>query len=202
VISVALTGGIGSGKSTVAQIFAELGAFVVDADAIARLVVMPGGAAFAGVVERFGPGVVSVDGNIDRKALADIVFADAQARRDLESLTHPAIAAEIARRVAAAPPSCCATVLEIPLLTEITGASIRPQAVVVVDAPEEVVLERLAASRQMTRSEAIARIEAQASREQRIAIADFVIDNSSSLSHLGEQVERVWERLLNLESAP
>ncbi len=233
-ISVALTGGIGSGKSTVAGLFAAKGAFVVDADAVARDVMMPGSSVFKAVRDRFGSQIVDARGLLDRKELARIVFADPAARRDLESLTHPVIAAEMARRVVGAPASCRVLVLEIPLLAEVTRAPaggepagtggepareesaqsadgarsrdgaeeadgevdpLRPKVVVVVDAPEEVVLRRLEAGRQMSREEALARIAAQAARGQRRAIADFVIDNSSSIAHLRSEVDRVWDRV-------
>ena len=224
-ISVALTGGIGSGKSTVAELFAAKGAFVVDADAVARDVMMPGSSVFKAVRDRFGSQIVDAQGLLDRKELARIVFADPAARRELESLTHPVITAEMARRVVSAPASCRVLVLEVPLLAEVTRARaggeaagaggeaaggesgesadgaegemdpLRPKVVVVVDAPEEVVLRRLEAGRQMSREEALARIAAQAARGQRRAIADFVIDNSSSIAHLRSEVDRVWDRV-------
>lgn len=212
-ISVALTGGIGSGKSTVAELFASKGAFIVDADAVAREVTMPGGSVFSAILDRFGAGVVGAGGCLDRQELARIVFADPVARRDLESLTHPAIMAGMARRVADAPPSCRLLVLEVPLLAEVVGdrsggaaggagadggevSLLRPGAVVVVDAPEELVLRRLETARQMSRKDVLSRIAVQATREQRLAIADFVIDNSSSIAHLRGEVDRVWERVV------
>jgi dephospho-CoA kinase len=191
VLLVGLTGGIGSGKSTVSRMMAERGAVVIDADAIAREVVEPGGPAYEGVVERFGSGILSSDGRIDRPALARVVFGDEKALADLNALTHPAIGAVMAERMAAESATDHVVVLDVPLLVE-SGRN-RPDlaALVVVDAPEEVAVGRVVADRGMEPSEVRARLAAQATREQRLARADRVIDNSGSLEELSRQVDEV-----------
>lgn len=193
---VGLTGGIGSGKSTVSALLAERGAAIVDADAIARNVVEPGQPAYGAVVARFGPGVVGPDGSLDRQALADVVFADPAARADLNAIVHPAVRAAMAEAVAAHAGSDRVVVMDIPLLAE--GGGRRPEmaAVVVVDAPVEVAVGRLVGRRGMSEADARARIAAQATREQRLAIADVVVDNSGSLEDLRAEVERAWAFLL------
>lgn len=202
VLVVGLTGGIGSGKSTVARMLAAKGAVVIDADELAREVVEPGTDVFRRVVERFGPDVVAPDGTLDRPALARIVFADAVARRDLERITHPAIGALMAERMAEQAGTDNVVVLDVPLLVESgrTGMA----GVIVVDCPEEVAVARLVAQRGMDPDDARRRMAAQASRTERLARADFVIDNSGSLDALQEQVERAWAWIegLRREAAP
>jgi dephospho-CoA kinase len=192
VLAVGLTGGIGSGKSTVADLFADRGAVIVDADQVAREVVAPGGPAYAGVVERFGEGILDGDGQVDRQALARIVFDDPAALADLNGLTHPAVADVIGGRLAEEAASDHVVVLAIPLLAEGRRDRYRLDAVIVVDAPPEVALARLIRERGMAEEEARARMTAQASRQERLAIADVVIDNSSDLAHLAREVDRAW----------
>jgi dephospho-CoA kinase len=190
VLVVGLTGGIGSGKSTVAALLAERGVVVVDADRIAREVVEPGGPAHDAVIARFG--------TTDRPTIASVVFADPQARADLNAIVHPAVGSEIARRLAEHADTDALLVLDIPLLVE-TGRDRYPvAAVVVVDAPVEVAVARLVEQRGMDEADARARIATQATREQRLAAADFVIDNSGSLDRLREEVERCWSWMRSL----
>lgn len=193
VTRVGLTGGIGSGKSTVSELLAELGAVVIDADQLAREVVEPGSDGLAEVVAEFGPGVLTPEGDLDRAALGQIVFADADRRARLNAIVHPRVRALAERLEAAAPPDAV-VVHDIPLLVE-TGQAGGFDRVIVVDAPIEAQLERLAASRSMGEAEARARIDAQASRAERRAVADDVIVNDGPLDELRAQVEAVWRRL-------
>lgn len=195
---VGLTGGIGSGKSVVSAMMADRGAVVIDADKIAREVLEPGGAAYEGVVRRFGSRVLGPGGAIDRQAVAEIVFSDEQALADLNSLTHPAVGTVMAERMEQERPTDHVVVLDIPLLVEARGKRPELAAVVVVDAPAEVALERLVTQRGMDRSEALARMASQAGRDERLARADRVIDNSSSLESLRSQVEEVMDWLEDL----
>lgn len=198
---VGLTGGIGSGKSTVGRLLGGRGAVVLDTDAIAREVVSPRGGAYAGVVDRFGPAVVAGDGTIDRGALAGVVFSDAGALADLNALTHPAIAAVVDDRLGALAATDTVVVLEVPLLTEAAGLRRRCDVVVAVDCPEDVAVERLVDQRGMAEADARARVAAQATRDQRLAIADRIIGNGGSLEHLEEEVERTWRWLEELRRA-
>jgi dephospho-CoA kinase len=196
VFRVGLTGGIASGKSTVADELARRGALVIDADRLAREVVEPGTPELAKVAERF-PGAV-VDGRLDRAKLAAVVFVNPQARRDLERLIHPAVRKRAAELEQSAPPGSV-VVHVIPLLVE-TGQESDFDLCVVVDVDHETQLSRLLARDGMTRAEAEARIGAQATREQRLAAADMVIDNSGSVTQLREQIDDVWSVLLTAES--
>jgi len=190
---VGLTGGIASGKSTVASRLAGLGAFVVDADELAREAVAAGTPGLAAVVREFGPAVLRPDGTLDRPALGRVVFADAEARRRLEAITHPVVRQLAARREASAPPSAV-VVRVIPLLVE-TGQAGDFDQVVVVDVPVEVQVRRLLArSGELTRAQALERIAAQASRDQRLAAADVVLDNSGTPQDLAAQVDALWTR--------
>ena len=193
---VGLTGGIASGKSTVADELARRGALVIDADRLAREVVEPGTAELAKVAERF-PGTV-VDGRLDRAKLAAVVFADPHARGDLERIIHPAVRKRAAELEQSAPPGSV-VVHVIPLLVE-TGQESDFDLCVVVDVDHETQLGRLLARDGMTRAEAEARISAQATREQRLAAADVVIDNSGSVTQLREQIDNLWPVLLTAES--
>lgn len=196
---VALTGGIGSGKSTVAARFAEHGVPVVDADRIAREVVEPGEPALAALAERFGPAILHPDGSLDRAALAGIVFADDAARRDVERITHPRVAARIAERLTqlaagwngGGPPLA---VIDHPLLVE-TGQASRFDVVVVVAAPAEVRIARLSEERGMDPDDARARMAVQASDEDRCAVADHVIDNGDGLGALYARSDEVFAEL-------
>lgn len=190
---VALTGGIASGKSTVAELWAEFGAVIVDADALAREVVEPGTPGLAAVTERFGSQVLAADGSLDRAALAAIVFADDAARKDLEAVLHPRIRAR-ARALEAAAPARAVVVHVIPLLVE-TGRTTGFDAIVVVDIPTEVQLERTMDRDRSTRDQAAARLAAQASRNERLAVATHVIDNSGDLNALQAEASRVWAEL-------
>ena len=190
---VGLTGGVASGKSTVSAILAELGAVVIDADQLAREVVAPGTEGLAEVVAAFGEGVLTAEGELDRPAMGAIVFADPEKRRVLESIIHPRVRARAAEIEAAAPPGAV-VVHDIPLLAE-TGQGNGFDAVVVVDVPAGVQVERMTGIRGMTREDAQARIGAQATREQRRAIATYVIENTGSLEDLRTEVERVLDEL-------
>lgn len=197
-IAVGLTGGIGSGKSTVSALLAGRGAVVVDADAIVREIQAPGGVAYEGIVRRFGPGIVSADGSIDRPALAALVFADATARADLQRLTHPHVARVMAERLAAEAAGERVVVLDVPLLAEGGRAAYPVAGVIVVDCPVDVAVGRLVAQRGLTLDEARARIAVQASREERLAVADLVIDNSGTLDDLAGEVDRAWTWIASL----
>lgn len=190
---VGLTGGIGSGKSLVSAFLASFGAVVIDYDLLARAAVAPGTAALEAILDRFGPDLLQPDGHLNRPALGEIVFDDAAARRDLEAITHPAIG-ELAWAADEAAPPGAIVVHDHPLLVE-SGMAGMCDVVVVVDVPVDLQIERLVALRGMTPSAARARVAAQASREDRRAAADLVIDNSGSLDDLLIEVERVWEQL-------
>ena len=208
-LRIGLTGGIGTGKSTVATMLAARGAAVVDADEIAREVVAPGGPAYDAVVERFGRKVVSGDGTVDRVALASIVFSDPAALDDLNSITHPVIGAMMLARLVSldgpdgatgiAAPGAGATgiaLVVIPLLRPAHVDALGLARVVVVDCPTEVAVERLVEARGMDEADARARIAAQPSREERLAFADYVVDNGSTLAHVAAEVDALWEWLV------
>jgi dephospho-CoA kinase len=201
-ITLGLTGGIGAGKSTVSAALANRGAVVVDADVITRELQQPGRPVFEAMVERFGPGIVAADGTLDRQAVADLVFPDPKALADLNAIVHPAVGAEIARRLtdAATLPPDTVVVLDVPLLVESRGAR-RTAGTIVVDCEPEVAVTRLVGQRGFTESDARARIARQASREERLAQADFVIDNSGSLDDLEPQVEACWAWIRSLAPA-
>src|SRR3954452_21067143 len=190
---VGLTGGIASGKSTVAQLLVDLGAVLIDGDALAREVVARGTPGLAQVVAEFGPELLTPDGDLDRPALGRIVFADETARRRLEAITHPLIFERYAELEAAAPPGAL-VVHDIPLLAE-SGRADTFDEVVVVDAPPELQVERMMRDRGWSREEAESRIAAQASREDRLAIATYVIENTGSLEELRARVEDVYAEL-------
>lgn len=187
-----LTGGIGSGKSTVAAMLAARGAVVVDADVIAREVVAPDGPAYEGVVARFGSGVVADDGTINRSILAAKVFSDPSALSALNALTHPVIAEVVAERLAAEAGTDHVVILDVPLLVETERARARCAAIVVVDCPEDVAVRRLVEQRAMVEADVRSRMAAQATRDERLALADFVIDNSGSRDELVDEVDRCW----------
>ena len=199
-ILVGLTGGIGSGKSTVSAMLAARGAEVVDADLITRDVQQPGSAVVEDIANRFGRDLLDDTGSLLRAKLAGIVFADASALADLNAIVHPAVRAEIARRVDQFVPSDRIVVLDIPLLTENRRGNI--QAKVVVDVPIEMQIERLVSSRGFTESDARSRIANQASREERLQDADFVIDNSGDIEDLDPQIDKLWEWLGSLPQLP
>ncbi|RYU11925.1 dephospho-CoA kinase [Nocardioides iriomotensis] len=190
---VGLTGGVASGKSTVSAILAELGAVVIDADLLAREVVAPGTDGLAKIVEAFGEDVLAPDGSLDRPALGAIVFGDDEKRRTLEGIIHPRVRARGRELEEAAPPGSV-VVHDIPLLVE-TGQPALFDAVVVVDVPVETQVERMMSLRAMSREDAEARIRAQATREQRIAAATYVIDNTGTREDLRDRVTEVFHEL-------
>jgi dephospho-CoA kinase len=190
---VGLTGGIGSGKSTVARRLAALGALLVDSDVLAREVVEPGTPGLAAIRAAFGPDVITADGSLDRPALGRIVFADEAARKRLEAITHPLIFERYAELEAAAGPDDL-VVHDIPLLAE-SGRADTFDEVIVVDAPPELQVRRMVEDRGWTREDAEARIAAQASREDRLAIATYVIENTGTLDELRARVEEVHAAL-------
>lgn len=196
VLLVGLTGGIGSGKSTVSSMLAARGAVIIDADAITRELQKPGNAVFNAMIERFGVEILADDGVLDRAAVAEIVFSDDAARRDLEAMVHPAVGAEMARRIGSFTDTDRVVVYDVPLLAEAKRSGYG--AVVVVDVDPELAVRRLVAQRGMSESDARARIANQASREERRALADRVIDNSGSIDDLERQVDEVWAWLESL----
>ena len=197
---VGLTGGIGAGKSSVSARLAARGAVVVDADAIVRELQASGTPVFEAIVERFGPEVVGPDGELDRPALAAVVFGDPEALRDLNGLVHPAVGAEVLRRVEEQRATDRVVVLDVPLLVESGRYSVA--GVIVVDTPPDVAVGRLVRDRGMTEDEARARMARQASREERLARADLVIDNSGPPEALDGEVDRAWAWIATLPDEP
>jgi dephospho-CoA kinase len=195
-ILVGLTGGIGSGKSTVSALLAARGAHIVDADVVTRDVQRPGSPVVEAIAERFGDRVVDDGGGLRRADLAEIVFADPDALRDLNAIVHPAVGSEINRRVNSLASSDAVVVLDIPLLTENPRSEL--QGKIVVDVPVEVQVERLVRYRGFTESDARTRIARQSSREERLTGADFVIDNAGSVDDLEAQIDHLWEWLQSL----
>ncbi|MBM3658490.1 MAG: dephospho-CoA kinase [Actinobacteria bacterium] len=197
---VGLTGGIGSGKSTVARLLEGRGAVIVDADQVARDVVEPGMPAFTQLVERFGPEILGPDGRLDRPRLAEIAFATEEGTAALNAITHPAVGEEFLRRMAAAPEDGI-VVCDVPLLVESEDARSRGyEFVIVVEAPRELRLERLA-GRGVPRPDAEARMAKQATDEQRRAHATWVVDNSGDLASLEQQVATIWAALEDAAAA-
>ena len=195
-LAVGLTGGIGSGKSAVADLLVARGAVLIDADQVARDVVAPGGPAYQPLIDRFGPGIVAPDGTIDRPALAAVAFADDESRLALNAITHPAIGvAMIAGRDALADTDDI-VVLAIPLLTAVHRETVKLHKVVVVDCPTDIALERLLSQRGFDRADAEARIRSQISREERVKEADYVLDNSGDREALEIEVEKLWDWLV------
>jgi dephospho-CoA kinase len=192
-VRVGLTGGIASGKSTVATMLVELGAILIDGDALAREVVARGTPGLAQVVAEFGEELLTPEGDLDRAALGRIVFSDESARRRLEAITHPLIFERYAELEAAAPPDAV-VVHDIPLLAE-SGRADTFDAVIVVDVPTELQVERMMQDRGWTREEAESRIAAQAAREDRLAIATHVVGNTGTLDYLRAQVQNVYAEL-------
>ena len=197
---VGLTGGIASGKSSVAMLLAARGAVIIDADVLAREVVSVGTPLLRQVADRFGDAVLAPDGSLDRAALARVVFAETTARRDLEALIHPAVRRRAAELESEAP-SGAVVVHVIPLLVE-TGQSDRFDLVVVVDTDEPTQRSRIRTRDSLDVAAASARIAAQASREARLAAADVVIDNSGTPADLEQQVDLLWQGLTSLRRDP
>jgi dephospho-CoA kinase len=194
-VVVGLTGGIASGKSSVATLLAARGAVIIDADVLARDVVAKGAPLLDEVADRFGPSVLAADRSLDRAALGRVVFADPAARQDLEALIHPAVRRRAAELQSAAPAGAVVVHI-IPLLVE-TGQSDRFDLVVVVDADEATQLARIRTRDGLDESAGHARIAAQATRGHRLAAADVVIDNSGTPADLERQVARLWQRLMS-----
>jgi len=197
VILVGLTGGIGSGKSTVSAMLARLGAVVIDADRITREVQEPDTPVFEAMVERFGQGIVLDDGTLDRQAVADIVFGDEDALAALNDIVHPAVGAELGRQLAEVVGTDRVVVLDVPLLVESGRTDM--SGTLVVDVDPDVAVERLVADRGFSAEDARARMRHQASREERRSAADRVIDNSGPVADLEAQVDAAWEWMRSLE---
>ncbi|MYT70434.1 MULTISPECIES: dephospho-CoA kinase [unclassified Streptomyces] len=193
-LSVGLTGGIGSGKSEVSRLLVERGALLIDADRIAREVVEPGTPGLAAVVDAFGEDILTADGTLDRPKLGSIVFADSDKLATLNKIVHPLVGARSAELAASAGPDSV-VVHDVPLLAE-NGLAPLYDLVVVVDASAGTQLDRLTRLRGMSEEDARARMAAQATREKRLAVADVVIDNDVSLDRLREQVDAVWADLV------
>lgn len=191
---VGLTGGIGSGKSTVARLLEKRGAVVFDADLLAREAVEPGTPGHAAVIERFGADVLAPGGELDREALASIVFADPSARRDLEEIVHPEVRRLFAEGSEAYRDTDRVVVFSAPLLVE-TGMHTAFEILVVVSATVATQIERLMRQRGMSESSIRARIEAQAPLEDKAAVADLLVDNEGTLDELESQVDRLWNDL-------
>jgi dephospho-CoA kinase len=198
-----LTGGIGSGKSTVSALLAERGAVVIDADRISRALTAPGGGLFDKYVELFGADIVATDGTLDRAKIASIVFSDPEKLKALNAVAWPAIGVEMARQRAEQDELDNIVVLDIPLLAE--GQATREErglaAVIVVDTPEDEQVRRLVTERGMAETDVRARIAAQAERDKRLALADFVVDNTGTLEHLTTEVDRCWAWLQEQRAA-
>lgn len=187
---IGLTGGIGSGKSAVSARLATRGAVVVDADAITRQLQEPGQPVLAAMVERFGPEILQADGTLDRQGVADIVFSDPAALADLGAIVHPAVGEEIARRLEQEASTDHVVVLDVPLLVESGRSDLA--ALLVVDVDPELAIRRLVEHRGFSEADARARMARQVTREDRLARADLVVDNSGTLGDLDAAVERAW----------
>ncbi|MSO88122.1 MAG: dephospho-CoA kinase [Acidimicrobiia bacterium] len=193
---IGLTGGIGSGKSTVSAGLAGRGAVVIDADAIVHSLQVPGNPVFHAMVERFGAEVVADDGTLNRQAVADVVFGDPEALSDLGRIVHPPVVEEIARRIAHEAATDHVVILDVPLLVESGRDDLA--ALVVVDLDPEIALRRLVESRGMDEGDARARMARQVSRSERLARADYVLDNSGSPEDLWAALDALWPVLLAL----
>lgn len=193
---VGLTGGIGSGKSAATEAFARLGAVIVDTDAIAHELTRAGGGAIPAIRRQFGNDFITADGAMDRARMRALVFADRSSKERLEALLHPMIREEAGRRIAAATGPY--VVLVVPLLVESAGYRSRVRRVLVVDCPQEIQIERVRLRSNLSADEVLAIVRSQVSREQRVAAADDVIDNSGSLAALQQQVTMLHARYLEL----
>ncbi len=191
---VGLTGGIGSGKSTVSDQLRDNGAVVIDADAIVRELQRPGEPVFAAMVERWGKDVVADDGTLDRAAVAAIVFDATDELKALEAIVHPVLRTEIKRRIAEQRPTENVVVLDMALLTE-KANPYEVTEIIVVDLAPETAADRLVRFRGFSADDAAKRIAAQTSREERLALATHVIDNNGNLEELKEQVDNLWQKL-------
>ena len=196
-LEIGLTGGIGSGKSTVAAMLVDRGASLLDADAIVRDLQTPGTPVFTAMVQRWGDRILDDDGGLDRQAVADIVFADADELAALNGIVHPAVGDEMTRRREALADTDATVILDIPLLVESGHQGLA--GVIVVDVDPEVAVARLVAGRGFTPDDARSRIARQASREERLGRADLVVDNGGSLEDLTREVDRAWSWIGTLE---
>ncbi len=187
---IGLTGGIGSGKSTVSAALAARGAVVIDADAIVRELQEPGTQVFDEMGERFGAGIVAEDGSLDRAAVADLVFTDPEALADLGKIVHPRVGEEIARRLVELAETDQVVILDVPLLVESGRDDMA--GTIVVDLDPDVAVRRLVEHRGFAEEDARNRIARQVSREDRLAKADFVVDNHGDLEELGPQIDAAW----------
>lgn len=199
-IVVGLTGGLGSGKSTVSQLLARRGAAIIDADAIVHELQQPHAPLLDELAARFGAQIISTNGTLDRAKLAELAFVDDDAVRDLNAIVHPAVRAEIARRVTSHAETDRVVVLDIPLITERDAYPMA--ALLVVDVPTEIAVERVVGDRAMSEAEVRARMAKQISRERRLALADRVIDNSGDRASLERQVDDVWAWMHTLPPQP
>jgi len=193
---IGLTGGIGSGKSTAAELLARAGAGVIDTDAIAHALTAPGGAAMRSLIGEFGPAIATKNGALDRAVMREMAFADPTVRRRLEAILHPMIHAEVDRQIAALAPTFPYLVLVVPLLIETGTYRERIDRLAVVDCPEALQIARVRARSQLPEATIRAILAAQASREARLAVADDIIDNSTTLSALTAQLEALHQRYL------
>jgi len=195
VLTVAITGGIGSGKSALADLLVARGALLIDADQIARDVVEPGQPALAKLVEAFGAAILKPDGSLERQQLADVAFADAERVAQLNAIVHPAISEELLARREAVRAGEGVALFAIPLLTAGHRDVLDLDLVVVVDCPIDVAIERLVEQRGFSRADATARVASQLSREERAALADVVVDNDGDLASLEHKADELWSTL-------
>lgn len=198
-ILIGLTGGIGSGKSTVSSLLASHGAVIIDADAITRQLQQPGQPLLRELADRFGQDILTPEGELNRPALAAVAFGDPEALKDLNKIVHPAVAKEMDRQMNEVRDTDKVVVLDIPLLAENPRKGLC--GVIVVDVPVDLAVHRLVTFRSMSEADARARIEKQASREKRLEIADQVIDNSGDLETLAQRVNEVWQWAISLPPA-
>jgi len=198
-ILLGLTGGIGSGKTVVSSMLSDRGAIVIDADAVVRELQAPGQPLVQELADEFGDGIITDDGSLDRGALAEIAFNDKDKLARLNAIVHPAVGKEMDRRLNEQRETDNVVVLDIPLLAENPRKGL--SGVIVVDVPVEIAVSRLIEFRNMTETDARARIANQASREKRLAIADQVIDNSGDLDQLAAKVDEIWQWAQSLPPA-
>ena len=196
---IGLTGGIGSGKSTVSAALARRGAVVIDADAVVKELQAPGGAVLAAMVEHFGRGILREDGTLDRQKVADIVFGDDEQLKALNAIVHPEVGAEIDRRIEAQRDTDAVVVLDVPLLVE--SKAYVTEGTIVVDTDPEIAVQRLVAFRGFTEVDARARMARQATREQRLEAADFVVRNDGGPEELEPQIDACWAWIEGLRAA-
>lgn len=195
---VALTGGIGAGKSSASARLEQRGAALVDADAVVKQLQQPGQAVHTAMVERWGERIIAEDGQLDRQAVADIVFNDEEELKALNALVHPEVRKEMTRQVESHRDTDRVVILDIPLLAEGDAEKRGAVGVIVVDCPPEIAIERLVTHRGFDRDDAQARMAAQSSREDRLGLADFVVDNSGDLTQLDAEIDRCWSWLMSL----